>query len=146
MWRARKNSSGKKTSSWYWTVGIVAIGIAIASFIVGNFLLGLLAIIGGFVIMLAGSQPGGQQACAVSNHGVHIGGTVIPFANIAQFAIEEEEPKILKLRTKGLMGIISVSLDGVDFRAVRSELKNHNVDEADELNSFGERIAEMIGM
>lgn len=146
-WESRQAGSGKKTSSWYWTIGIVGGGIAVASFISNNFLLGLLAIIGAFTIMLAGSSPRAKQKCAISESGVHIDSSLIPFKNILQFAInEDEEPKKLSLRTKSLMGIISVRLDGVDFRAVRSELKNYNVEEVDKLDSVSEGIAEWIGM
>lgn len=146
-WRTQKGKSGQKQGAWYWTVAIIAGGIAVASFIVGNLLLGLLAIIGAFAIMLAGSAPSTDQRCGLSNTGVHIEGTLIPYTNISQFAIkEDEEPKKLMLQTTGLTGITTLGLEGVDFRAVRSELKNHNIDEVDELHSFGEKVAEMIGM
>jgi hypothetical protein len=147
QWTTQKKGNSGKTSSWYWTVSIVAGGLAIASFIMGNILLGLLAIVGAFAIMLAGSTPVSEQKCSLSDAGVHIDNALIPYVNITQFAIQEDiEPKKVVLQTKGLMGIITLELEGVDFRAVRSELKNHNVDEVEELHSFGERLAEMIGM
>ena len=146
VWHTQRGGSERKTSSWYWTIAIVAGGITVASFIAGNLLFGLLAVIGAFAIMLAGSQPNAQEKCAISERGVHVGSSLIPFPNISRFAIEEGEPMKLKLQTKGLVGIISLGLEGVDFRGVRSELKNNNVEEVDKLGSLSEKIAETIGM
>lgn len=145
-WQTHAPGAAKKGGQWYWTVGIIGSGIAIATFIIGNLLLGILIIIAVLAIMLAGSRPSGTQTCSISDKGVHIGGSFFPFGAISQFAIHEEDPKRLTIKTSGFMGTISISLDGADFRAVRTELKNRNVEEVDRLESFGEKIAEMIGM
>jgi len=145
-WQTYEPGASKKSSSWYWTVAIVALGVSAASFIASNILLGVLAIISALAIMLAGSRPEVRQTCAISNTGLHIGSSAIPFTNISRFSIQEDEPRRLTLETGGLTGTISLSLEGVDFRAVRSELKNRNIEEVDSLNSLGGTIAELIGM
>ena len=145
-WQVRDERAYVKNSSWYWTIGIVGGGVAIASFIIGNLLFGILTVIAVFAIMLAGSRPGTTHTCSISETGVHVGGNFFPFSSIAQFAIREDEPKRLILKTSGFMGTVSLSLEGVDFRAVRQELKNHNIEEVDTLESLGERLADMIGM
>jgi hypothetical protein len=145
-WQGFQTGAQKKSTSWYWSVGIVALGVCVASFIAENILLGILAILSALAVMLAGSQPGSAQTYALSKKGVHLGSTLIPFENISLFSIQEHDPQKLTLQTSGLTGTVSIPLTGVDFRAVRSELKNQSVEEVDELHSFGEKISEMIGM
>ena len=93
VWRAQKNAGTKKTSNWYWVVGILVAGGAFASFISGNFLFGVLLLIGGFAIMLAGSQPAIENAYAISDKGLHINTQVVGWDSIQLFAISENEPR-----------------------------------------------------
>lgn len=145
VWTASDGNT-HKDSSWYWTIGIVAGGVAVAAFIIGNFLLGVLAILGAFVIMLAGSQPEKERRYAITEKGVHLDNVVVPFQNIKRFSIQEEEPRKLCIETAGLMGVVSIPLMDTDYRNIRSQLKNHNIDEEDELGSFTEKITDMLGV
>ena len=145
-WEAHDPGASQKSGNWYWTVGIIAGGVAIASVIGGNLLLAAIAVIGGFAVMLAGSHPGGRRVCAVTGRGIHVGREVIPYANIKRFSIKESDPKKLVIETVGLIGTISLALGDADWRAIRTELKNRNIDEDDALDSFAEKIAEMMGI
>ena len=144
-WQAHDGNSDK-SSAWYWTIGIVAFGFAVAGFIIGNFLFGIMALLGGFAIMLSGVQPEKKQAITLSDKGVHIDKILIPYQNVNKFSIKEDDPKKLTIETNGLMGIMSFPLGETDFRSVRSQLKNNNVDEEDEIHSFTEKISDAIGM
>lgn len=145
-WEVNHVDSQKKSSAWYWTVGIVGIGVAVASIILDNLLLGILVVIASLAIMLAGSQTRVKQKCALSEKGIHIDASLVPYANIVKFAISEDEPKKLTLATKGMTGTIPISLSGADFRVIRTELKNRNIEEVEKLNSLGEKLADAIGM
>lgn len=145
-WQASDSGATKKTSAWYWSVGILGGGVAVASFIAGNVLFGLFAVLGSFAIMLAGSRPATKRIYEISDKGFRIGPDIIPFKNISRFAIREEEPRKVVLETTGLIGTVSVLLAETDFRTVRSELKNRNVEEVDSLDSLTEKIVEVVGM
>jgi hypothetical protein len=145
-WEAHEPGAGDKESGWYWVVGIIAAGIAVASGIAGDYLFSVIAVIGGFAIMLAGSRPGVQRTYALSDRGIHIGHERIPFSNIKSFAIHDEDPRRLVIGTASLMGTLSIPLGDADFRAVRTELKNRNIEEDDELDSVAERFAKVIGI
>jgi hypothetical protein len=145
-WEARSRSTKDKDASWYWTVGILAVGVAVAAIISGNYLFSLIALLGGFAIMLAGSQGPAHHAYAVSERGIHIGTERIPYMNITSFSIKDETPPRLVLLTRGLMGTVSLPLGGADYRAIRTELKNRNIDEDDDLDSAAEKLARAIGI
>ena len=144
-WQAHESKKVAKTSNWYWVVGIVAVGVAVAAIILGDWLFGIIAIIGGFAVMVAGSLPPAHVTYGVSAKGIHRGREVIPYANIARFAVDEDRG-MLVIETSGLIGTTSIPLKDVDFRAIKTELKNHNVDEADEIHALNDKIAEMLGI
>lgn len=145
-WEVQHTGAPKKTGAWYWTVGITAVGIAAASVIIGNLLLGILAVLGAFTIMLAGSLPAVQRPYALSEIGVHAGSETIPFQKIKRFAIREDESRSLVLETASLAGTMTIPLGDADFRLIRSELKNRSIDEVESLGSVAEKIATSIGM
>ena len=88
----------------------------------------------------------GRGVCAVTERDIRVGREVIPYANIKRFSIKESDPKKLVIETVGLIGTISLALGDADWRAIRTELKNRNIDEDDALDSFAEKIAEMMGI
>lgn len=144
-WEHKDPGPTKKSPDWYWTVGICAGGIAVASFIIGNFLFAVVALAAGFAIMLAGSRGGAHRTYALSDKGLHIGHEVIPYENMARFAIEADPPRLL-IATTSLLGTIAVPLDNVDPRTIEMELKNHNIEAADRLHSLSDQVAKAIGM
>lgn len=146
-WTVEESGAPEKTSTWYWVVGIVAFGGTAASVIAGNYLFSVLIIIGAFALMLAGSRGGTKYRCSLSERGIRIGEEAVPFEKIKRFAVvEEAEPPLLVLDIQNFMGVTSVPLSGIDFREVRTHLKNKNVEEADELGSTVEKIARAVGL
>ena len=75
-----------------------------------------------------------------------VGKDMVPFEKITRFAISEDEPRHLTIESKTLIGVIKAPLEGVDFRAVRMELKNHNIPEEDQLDTLVDRVAKTIGL
>ena len=128
-------------------IAVLALGGAAASFIIGNILFGLLILLGAFALMLAGSaRHNPEHTYALSEKGLHIDQRVIVWDKIEQFAIREGEPNQLVVDTKTLPGIITIPLITVDYRAVRTELKNNNVEETDILVSPIESIVRALGL
>lgn len=143
----QEEDSTKKGRSWYVAIAVIALGGALASFIVGNILFGLLIMLGAFALMLAGSaRRGVERTYALSDKGLHVGDKVILWSNVAQFAISEGNPHRLIVDTRTLLGILTIPLISIDHRAVRTEFKNHNVDEADTLVSPIESICKALGL
>lgn len=146
-WRGKEGGTRRKEGSWYWAVGILAVGGAVASVIASNILLGVLFLLGGFAIMLAGSRPRLERHFAVSEQGVHIDAQIVPWEHITRFAIHDEDTApILAIETSTLLGIVTLPLSGTDYRDIRMEFKNKNIEEADSLDSIVEGIAKVLGI
>ena len=146
VWRAKEIESGPKSRNWYWSVGILTAGGALASVVASNILLALLILLGGFAIMLAGTRPRVERRCAFSERGVHIDANIVPWDKIKGFALKEDATPLLLLQTETLLGITTIPLSGIDHRDVIMELKNRNIEEMDSLDTFTESITRALGL
>ena len=145
-WQARERKVSRKERSWYWAVAIVAAGVAVAAGIVGNYLFSLIAVLGGFTVMLAGSTKPTRHTYRLTEHGIKIGEKLIPYRSITRFAIHEDEPLALILETNTFMGHVTIPLRGVDWRAIQMELKNQNVEEVESLYTVTDHLARAMGL
>ncbi|MFA5877431.1 MAG: hypothetical protein WC880_03655 [Candidatus Paceibacterota bacterium] len=145
-WQAREYEFRPKERQWYWTVGIVAVGVAIASFILSDYLFSLIALIGGFTVMLIGSRKPPRHKYTLTERGFLVGTHLIPYDHMKRFSIQENEPRHLSIETKRLTGTISAPLGDTDHRFIRTELKNRNIEEVEALDSFIDSVAGGMGL
>ncbi len=145
-WQAREHDFREKERPWYWTVGIVAVGIAAAALILGDYLFSVIAVLGGFAVMLVGARRPSRHKYSLTERGFMISSHLIPYSQITRFAILEDEPRKLSLETKMLGGTFAIPLGGTDYRAIRTELKNRNIEEVETLDSFIDHVARGMGL
>ena len=145
-WQAHEFEHKPKDRQWYWSVGIIAVGVAVASLLLQDYLFSVIAVIGGFTLMLVGSARPTRNTYTLTESGFMVGRDLVPYSKISRFAISEEEPRHLTLETKTLTGIIKAPLEHVDYRTIRTELKNNDIDEEDKLDQLVEGFAKRIGL
>lgn len=143
----REAASPRKGRAWYTAIVVVAAGGALAAFIVGNILFGLLILLGAFALMLAGSARSEiEHTYGLSDKGFHAGTKLVTWSNIREFSIKEGAPPCLVVDTATMLGMLTIPLVGIDYRAVRTEFKNNNINEADVLVSPIESICKVLGL
>lgn len=145
-WKAREGEHKPKSRPWYWMVGIVAGGMAIAAIILKDYLFALIAVLAGFTVMLVGTRKPPVMEYALYEHDLVIGAERIPYEKIRRFAIKEDEPRMLDLEIQNLVGSAHIPLEGADWRRIRMELKNRNIDEAAEIGVFATKVAKWMGL
>lgn len=145
-WQAHEHERSEKERMWYWAVGIVAAGLAVAALILQNYLFAVICVVGGFTVMLVGSARPPKHTYSVTEGGFMVGKDLIPFEKITRFSISEDEPRHLTIESKTLIGVVRAPLEDVDYRAIRMELKNHNIPEEDGFDTFVDRVAKTIGL
>lgn len=146
LWRAHERGSSEKSRTWYIVIAVVALGASLSSFIIGNILFALLIIVGAGTIMLAANRPDGEHVYGISEQGIHIDTQLVIWERVEQFAIREGTPPILVVDTKTMLGTVSIPLSGIDHRAVRTEFKNHNIEESDHIETVIENLTRAIGL
>lgn len=140
-----------KSSVWYASVGIVSVGSAIAAFIAGNVLFGIILLLAGGTVSLVGSRRPATHIFKITSRGIHVGEQVFAYTNIVNFAIDDHHrsgaPTTLRFTLRqGLVQVLSVPLGQVDFRTVRTALKNQNVEEVEHLDTFTARVTDWLGI
>lgn len=145
-WYAKEQQFQPKEQQWFWTVGIVATGAAVAAFIMKDYLFSLIAILGGFTVMLVGSRKPPRHKYSLTERGFVVGQHLMPYSQMTTFAIKEEEPRKLSIGTKTFTGTVTVPLGDADHRVIRMELKNRNIEEVESLDSFVDGVAKRVGL
>ena len=145
-WYAVDSGFKEKDRPWFWTVGIVGVGVAVASFILHDYLFSLIAIIAGFTVMIVGAQKPPRHKYSFTERGFLVGQHLMPYSQMDSFSIHEDEPKRLSIGTKTFTGVVTVPLADVDHRIIRTELKNRNIEEVDKLDSFISGVVKRIGL
>lgn len=150
-WKAEEFEFDPKSTTWYWTIGILSVGSAAAAFIIGNILFGIILILAGITVSLLGSRHPATHHFKITERGIHVGEQLFRYDNIEKFAIDDhhESGSPTKLHFslhQGIVKVMTVPLVGVDFRTVRTSLKNHNIDESESLDSLNARVADWLGI
>jgi len=145
-WQAREYEFRPKDKQWYWTTGIVAMGVAVAAFILSDYLFSVIAVIGGFAVMLIGSKKPARHTYTLTDKGLFVGTHLTSYSQMTRFSIREDEPRKLSIETKRLTGTLTVPLGDADYRQIRTELKNRNIEETEALDSFVEQIVGGMGL
>lgn len=145
-WQAQEFSYSEKDSTWYWTRGIIAAAAAVASVIFANYLFALICILAGFSVMLMGSRKPRRLTFSVNERDIVVGKEKVPYDQIRRFAIKEDEPRELTLELDNLVGVMHLPLADADHREIRRQLKNQNIDEVEDLDTFVTRFSRWMGL
>jgi hypothetical protein len=150
-WKGQEFEFSPKSPTWYWTIGILSIGSATAAFIIGNILFGIILLLAGITVSLLGSRKPAMHHFKITNRGIYVGDQVFKYDTISRFAMDDHlgngVPEKLYFELKvGIVKVMTIPLAGVDYRKVRMELKNHNIEEAEHLDSFNARVSDWMGI
>ena len=145
-WQALEFTYIRKTNEWYWVVGIMTIGIAVAAYFLNNFLFTILALLGGFSLALFGAKKPEMLDMEISSKGVRVMNKLYPYSNLEIFWISEvgSEPKILFTGTGLLHTHITLPLGDMDPEDVRDELTKY-LDEEEIAEPMIQRVIDQTG-
>ena len=150
-WQGQEFEFTPKSSTWYWTIGVLSVGSAIAAVIVQNILFAIILLLAGGTVSLLGSRRPAMHHFKITDRGIHVGEQLFRYDNIARFAMDDHvrdgtPAKLLFELREGLVKVMTIPLTGVDFRRVRMELKNQNIEEAEDLDTVVARLSDWMGI
>lgn len=116
-----------KTADWYWTLGIIAISIAVLCVLFGDVLLALFAILGALTLGIYAHREPNIVPHEISTKGVLVDKTLYTFNSLESFWIESDEPrpKIVLKSKKMFMPYILIPCEGLPLNEVRKVLLAH---------------------
>ena len=81
----------KKSSDWFWVLGIVAISSAVTAIVFENILFALFILIGAFTIALFATKTPHLIHFEINKRGIGIDNILYPFGTLESFCIDEDE-------------------------------------------------------
>jgi len=135
LWEAEEYPYYRKSSDWYWAVGIITAGFFAVAIIVGNLLFGAFILLGGFTLALYGARRPQTVSFSISPKGVHVGDTIYPYESIKSFWIFYDPPHVKELSIeshKFIMPHIRIPLGNVNPANMRSYLQQFLPEEQQE--------------
>lgn len=124
-WTAHEYEHKERSADWYWAAGIVTAALALASFLFGNVIFGILILLSAFSLALFVNRPPENLPITLSEFGIAKGQTLYPMETLHSFWIDTEHPhkKILLRSQKAMMPLIVIPLsDEVDPERLRQLL------------------------
>lgn len=107
QWEADGYLFEKKSSDWYWALGIIAVAGAVASILFGNLLLALLIVVASGTLALSTMKRPERHTFRITEEGIMIDDAVYAYEEIESYSVLEYiDPKIppaLSLRTGRLL-------------------------------------------
>ena len=119
---------------WYSISGLIVGLMLVYSIATGNFLFGVLIIIGTAVLFLRHVQEPPELVCAIDAQKIALGSSEYPFDSIKLFWIiknASDEPVLYFQQKQGWHGILSVPVSGQDYEVIREYLRGFIAESAE---------------
>jgi hypothetical protein len=102
-WDAYEYHFVDRTADWFWSLGIIAVSIAILAILFGNALFGIFVLVASIAIGLYAARPPALSHITLTNHGVEIDGKLHHYSELHSFHIDEfhhQHPRLVFLSKK----------------------------------------------
>jgi len=130
-WEAPEHHHIEKGTDWFWALGIVAIAGAIAAFVLGNILFGVVILLGASTMTLFALREPKVIPFAVTTRGIRISETVYPYTTLETYYIDEDNEQGPQLLVKSRRIFVPLLI---------LPLPEEHVDDIDDL--VGSRLSE----
>jgi hypothetical protein len=144
-WQGPSHVHFEKSIEWYWSVGIVSLGIIITSILLRNYIFSLFLVIASFTLMLHASKKPRDIEIMINEEGVTLDNYFYPYSSIDSFWVDLNEPAKLLLKSKkSMMPFIAVPIHDNNPEELREFLLNFLDEEVLE-DTFFHKVMERLG-
>ena len=145
-WEAKEYIHVEKKPDWFWSVAIISIGVAIASFLFHNILFGIFSLLAGFTISLFAAKQPETVSFSISPRGIQAGSTLYPYSALKSFWVIHDgpEPKILLQSKKTLVPQIILPLGDANTGDIQSLLQTY-LREEEQYEPLPHKIMDKLG-
>lgn len=115
----------EKSAEWFWSIIVLSLAAAVASFILDNFLFGILAVVSGVALALFGVKKPRFINFEITARGVCVEDKIFLYEELESFWVHYDPPftKFLSLKSKKiLMPYIQIPMGDADPNAIREIL------------------------
>jgi hypothetical protein len=127
-WDAYEYHHIDRTSDWFWSLGIIAISVAILAILFGNILFGIFIILGAIAAGMYAARPPYLTRIELNHDGVKIDDLLYKYRNINSFYIDEfhhHHPRIVFTLKKLFTPHIIILIDHQSSDDIRDYLLDY---------------------
>ena len=132
-WHSPEHHFDKKSTDWYWMLGIICIGASVLSFYFGNFLFGIFIVIASLTVGMLSYKETKVVPIKIVHKGIVFGKHLYPWISFRSFWIEDEHvhgARILLHPNSSFLPMITIPInEEVDLNDVREVLLEFLVEE-----------------
>ncbi len=145
-WDAPEYHHFEKSSDWYWSLGIIAVSIAILCVIFGNILFAIFVLLAAFTSGVYADRHPELAHIELRPRGIVYNDKMYMYTLLDSFWVEEHEhPQKIILKSKHLlMPYILIPISHIHPEEVRMYLKMH-LKEVEHHESLGHKLLEYFG-
>jgi hypothetical protein len=148
-WSAFEHEHIERGVDWYWSLGIVAVSIAVTSIILHNSLFAVLILVAALTLGLLANTPPDIATFEISDRGIRINGILHRYDDIISFWVEDEHhdgrPLLLVNTTKFLAPNLIIPIEHIDPHMVRAYLLERST-EVPMREPVAHKILEFLGL
>ncbi|OGG58927.1 hypothetical protein A3C89_03510 [Candidatus Kaiserbacteria bacterium RIFCSPHIGHO2_02_FULL_50_50] len=148
-WDALPHFPHERGDDWYWVLGIVGVSSAIAAFVLGNVLFGILIILGILVIVIYTTLDTHEPITyVISQAGVTVNDVTFPYAKLTSFFIDREHrhgPHLLIRKPDGMNELLIIPIPEEHLDDIDETLSYYLPEEHLE-EPLSNRILELLGI
>ncbi|NCN52750.1 hypothetical protein GW943_03005 [Candidatus Parcubacteria bacterium] len=99
-WEATQHHHIEKGQDWFWILGLIAVAGAVAAFIFGDVLFGVVILLGAIVMAVFALHEPEMKFFAITTRGLRIEDQLYPYATLESYYIDEDHPQGAQLLIK----------------------------------------------
>jgi hypothetical protein len=128
-WQAPEYIHKTRTTDWYWTIGLIALGACIAALWMGNYLFAIFILIGGASLILFTIREPQQFSFTIESEGLRIEREMYLWKSLTGFTIKEKKgelySRLIVQTSKYFLPVYTILIPHNLIPEVREELVKH---------------------
>ncbi|MEI6191201.1 MAG: hypothetical protein WCP24_02435 [bacterium] len=146
-WQAPEYHHYKRSTDWFWAVGIITICIAVLAFIFNNALFGILILLSAGILVFYALRTPEDVEYEINKRGIMVGKELHPYMTLEAFWIETRnniEPKIILKSKKSFLPYIIIPVHNDSADEVADVLRNF-LEEKELSEPSAHKVMEYLG-
>ena len=144
-WSGYEHQHEKRSSDWFWALGVIAASAALTSILFGNVLFAILIVIAAFTLGILATKEPEIVEFLITDKGIYVGDSFYAYADIRAFWVEEGEENTLLLDTlKTFSPHLVIPINDVSPDEIRDMLSTF-VQEEELTEPISHKLLELLG-
>ena len=90
-WEILEHEHQENEEGWFWSLGIIAVSVAVASAIYGNYLFSVFIVLAGFTVGLYATKAPGVLSINITDKNISVNNRLLPYSELSSFSIDRDK-------------------------------------------------------